>query len=193
MRFLLVALAVVAASPSAASAQSTSVAKPVAGGVRAGAAMSSWIGSGDAKPHLGMALGGFVSVRMTPALALQPELVLHDKGADFRDASGEAADEALLFAEAMLLGRVDRPLGELASLYGVAGPGLALLVDSKRTPREEMRPIDLTFTIGAGVDLYTEHHYVSVDARGGIGALDLRDDDRRARAWVGELLVGVTL
>jgi hypothetical protein len=187
------AMLALSAAPVAASAQSTSLAAPLAGGIRAGAAVSSWIGSGDATPHLGMALGGFVSIRLTPAFALQPELLLHDKGADFRDASGEAADEALLFAESMLLARLDRPLGELVSLYGVAGPGLAVLVDSKRTPREELRPIDLTLTVGAGVDLYTAKHYVSVDARGGLGLLDLRDDDRRARAWVAELLVGVTL
>jgi hypothetical protein len=177
----------------AARAQSTSPEDPVAGGVRLGVTVSSWVGSGDAEPHLGMALAGFVGVRLTRALALQPELVLHDKGADFVDAAGQAADEALLFLEPTALVRYDVPLGELVSLYGVAGPGLALLMDSKRTPREELRAFDLTVNGGLGVDLYTPRRYVSVDLRGGIGVLDLTDGGRRARAWVVELFAGVEL
>jgi hypothetical protein len=190
----LVVLAVLAvALPAVARAQSTTPEEPVAGGVRVGATVSSWIGSGDASPHLGMALAAFVSVRLTPRLALQPELVVHDKGADFTDASGAAADEALLFFEPTALVRYDVPLTELASLYGVAGPALALLADSKRTPRQELRRVDVTLNVGLGIDLYTPRHYVSFDLRGGLGLLDLRQDARRARAWTIDLLAGVTL
>jgi hypothetical protein len=186
-------LVLVGLVPATALAQSTTEGDPVAGGVRIGATMSSWIGSGDASPHLGLALAGFVSLRVTPRFAVQPELLIQDKGADFLDPSGEPADEALVFVEPLVLARYDRPLTELASLYGVAGPGLAILVDSKRTPREDLRAIDLVMHAGIGVDLYTPRHYVSFDLRGGLGLLDLRSDDRRARAWSLDLMAGVTL
>jgi hypothetical protein len=185
-------LALALARPAA--AQSISAEVPVVGGVRAGVAMSSWIGTGEASPHLGLALGGFVALRLTPRLALQPELLLHDRGADFTDPSGAAADEALLYAEPLALVRVDRPLGELVALVAVAGPGLALLVDSKRTPRDELRAFDVTLHAGVGLELYTPSRWFTVDLRGGLGARDLLEDDRRrARAWSLELLGGVTL
>jgi hypothetical protein len=192
-RASLVALAGVLMVPLAARGQATTLDHPVAGGVRAGVTTSSWIGSGDASLHVGLALAGFVSVRLTPRFAIQPELVMHDKGADFRDAAGMVADEALLVLELPVLARLDQPLGELVSLYGVAGPGISYLVDSKRTPRQDLAPIDVTLTVGLGVDLYTPTHYLSIDLRTGIGLIDLRDDPRSARAFFVELLGGVTL
>jgi len=187
-------LVVVGWSPAMARAQAATVGDPWAGGVRIGAGVSSWLGTADDSMHLGAALGGFVTHRRTRHLALQGELLLHDKGADFRDASGQAADEALLYLEAPLLIRYDQEVGELVSIYGVAGPGLAFLVDSKRTERGDLRAFDLTATAGLGVDLYTPSRYLSIDLRVGLGLLDIFGDDaRRARPLLTSLLFGVEL
>ena len=200
LRSLLVAgLALVAgialvAAPRPASAQAATLEEPLAGGVHAGAGASMWLGAAGDSAHLGAALGGFVTYPLTAALAVQGELSLVDTGADFEDAAGADRREALLYLDLPALARYDLPLTELASLYGVAGPGLALLIDSKLTPRRELRPVDLTATAGIGIDLYTPRHHVSFDLRGRLGLLDAVDDERRtARSLLFLVLAGITL
>ncbi len=187
-------MAVFAGLPSAARAQSTSCQHPIAGGVQGGVNASTWAGADDASVHLGALLGGFATFHLVDRLALQVELSLSDKGADLEDASGETAKEALLYLEAPVLARYDLPLGELFTLHGLAGPGLAYLTDSKRTPRDELRPIDLTMTAGVGADLAAPSHHLSLDLRFGVGVVDaVEDGARKARAVVVTVLGGVTL
>lgn len=183
----------IAAAPHAAG-QAATIDHPWAGGVRVGAGVSSWLGTTGDSLHLGAALGGFVTHRIRPGLAIQSELIIHDKGADFVDASGQPADQALLYAELPVFARYDVPLGELVSVYGLAGPGLAILIDSKRLDRDQLRPFDVTVTAGLGVDLYTPARYVSFDVRAGLGLIDaLSDGDRSARPLVVTALAGVEL
>ncbi len=175
-------------------AQSTSCEHPIAGGIQGGMNASTWMGADDASIHLGALFGGFATFHLIDRLALQVELALSDKGADFEDASGDKVKEALLYLEAPVLARYDLPLGGPVTLHGVAGPGLAWLTDSKRTPREDLRPIDLTLTAGVGVDLAARSHQVGFDLRLGVGVIDAVDDGaRKARAMVVTLLGGVTL
>jgi len=188
---LVVALAAAAAP---ARAQSTSCEKPIAGGIQGGMNASTWVGADDASVHLGALLGGFATFHLIDRLALQVELALSDKGADFEDASGDKVKEALLYLEAPVMARYDLPLGGPVTLHGVAGPGLAYLTDSKRTPRGDLRPLDVTFTTGVGADLAAPSHHVSLDLRLGFGVIDAVDDRaRKARAMVVTLLGGVTL
>ena len=189
-----VALGLVAAAPTAAHAQPISCQHPIAGGIQGGMNASSWLGTDGDRIHLGAWLGGFAVFRLAHRLALQVELALSDKGADFEDASGDRIKEALLYLEAPVLARYDLPLAGRFSLHGLAGPGLAYLTDSKRTPRGDLRPVDLTVTAGAGVDLAVPSHQLSLDLRLGFGLVDAVDDRaRKARAVVVTLLGGVTL
>lgn len=183
-----------AMAPAAARAQTTSCEHPIAGGIQGGMNASTWIGTDDASIHLGAMLGGFATFHLVSRLALQVELALSDKGASLEDASGDEVKEALLYLEAPVLARYDLPLAGPLTLHAVGGPGLAYLTDSKRTPRDALRPIDLTFTTGVGVDLDAPSHHVSMDLRLGLGLVDAVDDRaRRARAMVVTLLGGVTL
>lgn len=178
----------------AARAQSTTCHDPIAGGIQGGVNASTWVGADDASLHLGALLGGFATFHLIDRLKLQVELALSDKGADFQDASGEKVKEALLYLEAPVLARYDLPLAGPVTLHGVAGPGLAYLTDSKRTAREDLRPLDVTFTTGAGVDLAAPSHHVSMDLRLAFGLIDAVDDgSRKARAMVVTVLGGVTL
>lgn len=180
--------------PPPARAQSTSCQHPIAGGVQGGVSASTWAGADDASVHLGALLGGFATFHLMDRLALQVELSLSDKGADLEDASGEKVKEALLYLEAPVLARYDLPLSGPLTLHGVAGPGLAYLTDSKRTPRDDLRPIDLTVTAGVGADLAAPSHHVSLDLRFGVGVVDVVEDGaRKARAMVVTVLGGVTL
>ena len=173
-------------------AQSTTGEDRVAGGVKAGVNGSAWVGR-SSDLHLGLALGGFVDYRVQGAWAVQAELAMVDKGADFTGPTGETEDEALIYLELPVFGRYDIPLTELATLYGLAGPGVALLVDSKRTRRGDLRRVDVTGAAGIGVDLYTPQHYISVELRASMGVLDILDDRRRARNFMTGVWVGVTL
>ncbi len=187
-------LAAVAAAPAVARAQPVSCQHPIAGGIQGGMNASSWLGSDDDRIHLGAWLGGFAVFRLAHRLALEVDLALSDKGADFEDASGDRSKEALLYLEAPVLARYDLALTGPLSLHGLAGPGLAWLTDSKRTPKGDLRPIDVTFTTGAGVDLAAPSHHLSLDLRLGFGFVDAVDDGaRKARAVVVTLLGGVTL
>jgi hypothetical protein len=191
---LLIATAAWLLLPAAARAQSTSCQHPIAGGVQGGMNASTWVGADDASVHLGALFGGFATFHLLDRFALQVELVLSDKGADFEDASGEKVKEALLYLEAPVMARYDLPLAGPVTLHALAGPGLAYLTDSKRTPREDLRPVDLTLTAGAGADLAAPSHHVSLDLRLGFGVIDAVDDGgRKARAMVVTLLGGVTL
>lgn len=192
---LAIAIAAAIALPAgAARAQSTSCEHPIAGGIQGGMNASTWAGAEQASIHLGALLGGFATFHLAGRLALQVELALSDKGADFEDAAGEKVKEALLYLEAPVLARYDLPLPGPVSLHGLVGPGLAYLTDSKRTPREELRPIDVTLTAGAGAELAAPSHRVSLDLRVGVGAIDAIDDGaRKARAVVVTVLGGVTL
>lgn len=164
------------------------------GGVQAGISASSWVGTPKDSMHLGALLGGFARYRFTPALSVQVELAMQDKGADFQTEGGTDANEALLYLELPLLGRFDLPLTPVLALHAVAGPAPALLIDSKLTPRDEMRAFDIAAHGGAGVDIQvTSARAVSVDLRGSIGLFDAADDPRKARVLAVALLAGVTL
>src|SRR5436190_21555979 len=93
---LALALALLAA-PRAAAAQSMEegapAPRPLTGGVQAGVAASSWIGTPHDSTHLGATLGGFARYRLAPMLSLQVELAMIDKGADFEAVAGTKADE----------------------------------------------------------------------------------------------------
>ena len=194
---LAIAIAALVTAPGAARGQAATLEEPLAGGLHAGAGASRWLGTPDGSTHLGAALGAFVTYRLTAAWAVQVELSMIDKGADLVDVTGADASEALLYLELPVLARYDlplTPLTELVSLHGVVGPGLALLIDSRRTPRGQLRPVDLTATAGLGVDLYTPRHVVSIDLRAGLGALDAASGDgRTAHHLLFLLLAGVTL
>src|SRR5678816_2755299 len=131
---LAVVLALLAA-PRVAAAQSMEegapAPSPLTGGVQAGVAASSWIGTPHDSTHLGATLGGFARYRLAPMpmLSLQVELAMIDKGADFDAVAGTKADEALIYLELPILARIDLDLTPSLALHGVAGPGVALLVD----------------------------------------------------------------
>lgn len=189
------ALVLVGATSAGARAQpSTSCQDPIAGGIHGGMNASTWVGADDAAIHLGAQFGGFATFHLRDRLKLQVELVLSDKGADFEDASGGEVKEALLYLEAPVMARYDLPLADAVTLHGLAGPGLAWLTDSKRTPKGDLRPLDLTLTSGVGVDLAASSHHLSIDLRLAVGLIDAVDDEaRRARALVVTVLGGVTL
>jgi hypothetical protein len=189
---VLTSLLVIAAAGPVAGADS--LRQELSGGVMAGLSASTWAGADGASMHLGAMFGGFGVYRLSDELAVQAELVLSDKGAHFTDLSGQEVAEALLYLEAPLLARYDLALSRCMWLHGLAGPGLAFLTDSKRTPRGDLRPVDLTLTGGAGIDLYTPNHFVSFDLRLGVGLLDAVDaENRAARALVVTVLGAVTL
>jgi hypothetical protein len=191
---LIAAVMVVGLPAGAARAQTTSCEHPIAGGIQGGMNASTWVGADDASIHLGALLGGFATFHLVDRLALQVELALSDKGADFEDAAGEKVKEALLYLEAPVMARYDLPLAGPVTLHGLAGPGLAYLTDSKRTPRSDLRPIDLTVTAGIGGDLDAPSHHISLDLRLGFGVVDAAEDGaRKARAMVVAILVGVSL
>ena len=164
------------------------------GGVQAGISASSWIGETDDTTHLGAVLGGFARYRFTPQLSAQAELAMHDMGADFETDAGANVDEALLDLELPLLGRFDLALSPMLTLHGVAGVAPALLMDSKQTPREDMRAFDLQAQGGVGTDIQvTKARAVSAELRASFGLLDAADDDRKARTLAVSILAGVTL
>lgn len=177
----------------AAEAQPVSSERALVGGVEVGVGASEWVGTKKDSLHLGALLGGFAVYHVRGPLSAQAELLMVDKGANFEDVAMEDANEALLYLELPLLARYDLALTDCVSLHGMAGPGVAVLVDSKRTPREDMRKLDFTVTADVGADFETRKHHVSVDLRFGAGLVDSTDDARKGRAMVVSLLGGVTL
>jgi hypothetical protein len=178
----------------AALADDTLSSDTLVGGVHGGVSASSWIGETKDTTHLGAVLGGFARYRLAPQLSVQAELAMHDKGADFESEGGTAINEALLYLELPLLGRFDLPLTRKLNLHAVAGFAPALLMDSKLTRREELRPYDLQAHGGLGTDIQvTGERAVSAELRASFGLLDATDDARKARALAVSLLAGVTL
>jgi hypothetical protein len=181
-------------APRAARADDVVSSGALVGGVQAGISASSWVGTKKDTVHLGALLGGFARYRFTPQLSAQVELAMQDKGADFEGQSGDSIDEALLYLELPLLGRYDLALTPTLGMHGLVGFAPAYLMDSKQTPREDLRSFDIAAHAGVGTDIQvTKARSVSIDLRASMGLLDAADDARKAKVLAFALLAGVTL
>jgi opacity protein-like surface antigen len=166
----------------------------IRGGFKGGVGGGTWLQADGAKTHLGLALGAFMVIPLADPLSLQPELLMMEKGADFIVLDMDA-DEGLLYVELLVPARYDVSLSDSLSLFGFAGPALSYAIDSKLSPKSDLRRWDVSVTGGVGVDVDLAKHDILVDLRVDAGLLNQLDrpGGDKARNLTLALMAGVTL
>jgi len=148
----------------------------------------------DPTMHLGVALGAFATWRITGELALQPELYMSEKGAEFKDLSDQDLEEAYLYLELPVLARYSYSIDDTFQVFGVLGPSFNYLIDSKAREKDELSPFDLAVTAGVGTDIKVGKYLIIVDARYSMGLLNTIDTPGSNEAYtrVLTILLGFT-
>jgi opacity protein-like surface antigen len=145
------------------------------------------------KIKTGLCFGGYVSFKLTPNLALQPEVLYAQRGGndeeEGRDEQGDPTGTfetrySFDYLEIPVLARVSIRTGGTITPCILAGPAIAFKLSSKvkwppdpvlhdDTGSEEevdwIKSNDFRFVLGAGADIAVGNVTVSVEARYGIG------------------------
>jgi hypothetical protein len=150
----------------------------------------------DKLVHQGIALGGFATYRFAGGLAVQPELYLFEKGVDFDNPSRMRPQiEGLIYLELPVMGRYDLPLSDMFHLYGLAGPSIGYLVDSKLRDKSELKSFDFGVQAAIGADVKLGSHLAAIEVRAGQGflqTLDLEINQGKAHNRFIAFLLGFT-
>jgi hypothetical protein len=122
-----------------------------------------------------LTIGGHVSIRLLPWLAIQPEVLYVSKGADFVFDGMVVAAFNGRYIELPLLARIMMPLGEQVTPYLLVGPTLGVLLDFKLddyendsvTDQTELtNSTDLGLLGGVGVEIaITSGHALIIEGR----------------------------
>lgn len=146
----------------------------------------------DAEYRAGVSLGAFVSIPISAAVAIQPEVVFAQKGArsaayDYDDipADGDGPPIGVYISEKtshnylevpVLLKLSPSPRSDFARPTFFAGPSVGILLDAKKVYdtdyKEYLRSTDFGVIIGGGVELGR----LSFDARYNLGLTTIAKD-----------------
>lgn len=155
-------------------------------GLRVGGAFMT-IGGDDAPSDLtrrsGWMLGGFATFDVAGPFALQPELNYIQKGAQDETASPTVTTK-LNYIQLPILAKVQTPSPGLVSPNVFLGPSAALNIKAEEEAgsstndiSDDIRSFDLGAVFGVGVDANVGTGTLLVDARYGLGLIDITDDD----------------
>lgn len=160
-------------------------------GVKVGLAFSTL--GGDVNDNVvgqtGMSLAYFFSYRLGNGIAIQPEILVAQKGADSAvlNESGRDADLLYTYIDVPVFGRYNLSLGNGLTPYAYGGPMLGINIDSSRRVSTNARDwdaetnnIDVGVAGGLGLDYLIKNNVgATIDARFTMGFLDADavDDD----------------
>jgi len=183
-RLLLVATLVAFALPSVAaaedavsSADSTQLSGTWVNGVKLGLTYSMLSGDTNdgASIHTGTTLGYFFSYRLGNGLAIQPEIMITERGSEnvIFNESGRDADLTYSYIDIPVVARYNLAIGNGLTPYGYGGPNFSINIDSNRRVATNSRDwdantsgFDVGFAAGIGLDYLVNN---------GVGAtLDMR-------------------
>lgn len=152
--FSLVAL--VLASPAISWAQ-------VGGGIKAGLNLSSIKGFNDpgdsSSQRTGIAAGVFMTFGVAPIVAIQPEVLFSMQGSRLHFTSGGVKSDATAkidYLQVPVLLRIGNSGGDTASVYGIVGPTVGILLSAKQGSvdfKDELKQSQVGVVAGVGVTL----------------------------------------
>ncbi len=158
-------------------------------GVKGGAAWGTLGGDAldDVGTHLGANIGYFFSYRIGNGIAIQPEIMVGEKGAPdavFAE-SGRNADIIATYIEVPILARYNVPLAGDFKPYGYLGPQLSYNIDARRMVatdgtdyEDRITDYDFGFAVGAGVDWNLgKKTGLTVDVRFSMGLINIVDEE----------------
>lgn len=135
--------------------------------------------------HVGANVGYFFSYRLGMGLAIQPEVLVSEKGAPdaIFNESGRNADIIATYIDVPVLGRYNLALAGDFKPYGYLGPVLSYNIDARRMVNtdgidfeDQIKDYDFGVTVGAGCDWNLgEKTGVTLDARFSMGLLNILD------------------
>lgn len=144
-------------------AGSTSAWAQVGGGIKAGLNLSSIKGFNDpgttTSQRTGLTAGIFFTVGMAPFLAIEPEVLFSMQGTKLHFTSGSVKTDAttkLDYLQVPVLLRIGNSGGNAASLYGIVGPTVGLLLSANRDGvdiKDQMKKAQVGVVAGVGVTL----------------------------------------
>ena len=156
-RALLFSLAaILLASPATSFAQ-------VGGGVKAGINLSSIKGFNDpgdsTSQRTGIVAGGFLTFGLAPIVAIQPEVLFSMQGSKLHFTSGGVKSDATAkidYLQVPVLLRIGNSGGDTASLYGIVGPTVGILLSANQNGvdfKDELKRTQVGVVAGVGVTL----------------------------------------
>lgn len=152
--------------------------------------------------------GLFLNFQLAPAIAIQPELLLTERGADVT--TGNVRDEiSINYFEVPVLLKFRLPLAnDIIFPHILLGPNFAFRTDldfkstdtqsgvNLEANTDDIKKSDISGLVGAGVDIQTPGNgvFFTIDGRYGFGFSDINDNDNavslKHRAWTFAVGVG---
>jgi hypothetical protein len=135
--------------------------------------------------------GVFINLQIAPAFALQPELLLTERGAEVTSGNVRT-DVSIKYFEVPILAKVRIPLANDVILpHILVGPNFGFKTDfgmsstdtqtgnAITTSTGEVKSSDIGGLVGAGIDIQTEGSgvFFTLDGRYGFGFSDINDND----------------
>jgi opacity protein-like surface antigen len=181
------ALLAVPAAARADVADTTKVSGTWVNGVKGGVNVSTMGGGLDnTSSHIGAGVGYFFSYRVGNGIAVQPELIVMERGAEtvVLAENGRDADLIATYIDVPILARYNVPLQGDFRPYVIAGPALSLKIDARRMIGsdgtdydDETKLFDFGAHAGAGCDwALGKNTGIALEARYSIGFTNVLDD-----------------
>jgi hypothetical protein len=166
----------------------------VGGGIKVGVNLATLSGFNDAETtqRVGVVAGVFMTFGLAPMIAFQPEVLFSMQGSrlHFGTSSPVVSSDVTAkvdYVQVPLLLRIGNSGQSAASLYGVVGPTLGVLVRHTGVV-DELKRTDLGVVVGAGVTLSR----LLFEGRYTVGLTDLNKGGTVYRNRVLSLLTGLT-
>lgn len=179
-------------------------------GLKGGMNISNWAGDTegiDVKSKIGFNVGGFVEIKLSDKLAIQPELLYSSQGMKVDDFEAEIEDEIYTADVKFNLAYINIPVMfkyYVTEKFNVeAGPQIGFLTSAKTMTKvegygsdeedmkENFESVDFGFNFGAGYD-FTEHFFAGARYNLGLSNIAKTEsgDDTKISNSVFSLSVG---
>jgi hypothetical protein len=161
---------------------------------------------GDFSARTAWAAGAFVNLHLGEVFSLQPEFLIHQKGAT-QNVNGNKNEVRLNYFSVPVLAKVMIPIQGTFYPHILAGPVYNYRLNAKYTASDtgngtavsfndgDLKRTEIAGALGAGLDIVSQSVYFNLDARYNLGFSDLNDNDDvvavRNRNWT--IMAGIGL
>ncbi|HYG37486.1 MAG TPA: porin family protein [Cytophagales bacterium] len=158
---------------------------------------------GNYSARVAWAAGLFANIQLGEMFSVQPEFLIHQKGAT-QNVNGQKNEVRLNYFSVPLLGKIMIPINGMFYPHILAGPVYNYRLNAKYTASDngtvsfndgDLKRTEIAGALGAGLDIISNNVYFNLDARYNLGFSDLGDNDNNVniqnRNWT--VMAGIGL